>query len=131
MNIGALAKQAAVGIQTIRYYERVGLIVPKSRRESGYRVYDEDSLARLRFIKRAQDLGFKLEEIKELLGLRSSSTTSRERARNKAKTKLLEVQSKISYLKHLETTLKRLINDCEHHRPSGNCPILEMMEGKF
>ena len=89
LNIGTLAKQAEVNIQTIRYYERRGLLPEPERTASNYRVYAADTVRRVRFIKRAQDLGFTLSEIKELLDLRASPRSCCEdvRARSKAKTK--------------------------------------------
>jgi DNA-binding transcriptional MerR regulator len=129
MNIGSLAKEAQVNVQTLRYYERLGILKPVQRRDSGYRVYDADSLQRVRFIKRAQDLGFSLSEIKDLLSLNISSAGSRTRARAKAKIKLAEIREKIAYLKKLESTLKQLVADCECGNSDDPCPILKKMEG--
>ena len=128
MKIGHLARQAGVNIQTVRYYERIGILRPPLRRESGYRDYDEDSLHKLRFIRRAQELGFTLDEIKDLLSLRTSSSRSREKARSKAKEKVADIRNKIADLKNLEANLKKLIHDCENGAVSGPCPILERME---
>jgi len=129
MNIGQLAKDANVNVQTVRYYERVGILKPTLRKESGYRVYDESSLERLRFIKRAQELGFALTDIRELLSLRATSPASRKQACAKAKERVSDIRGKIAYLKKLESNLKRLIHDCEHGSETGPCPILERMAG--
>ena len=129
MTIGKLAEQAHVNIQTVRYYEKIGILKPIQRRESGYRVYDESSLGQLLFIKRAQDLGFTLDDIQELLNLQFSSPASKERVRAKAKERLTSIHEKITYLKKLESTLQKLIRDCEHGSPSGPCPILKRMAG--
>ena len=129
MKIGILARQANVNIQTVRYYEKIGILKPTLRRESGYRVYDSASLDRLLFIKRAQELGFTLTDIKELLSLQFSSPASRERARGKAKERVADIRQKIDYLEKLEATLKKLIRDCEHGAKTGPCPILKRMAG--
>ena len=131
MNIGALAKQGKVNIQTIRYYEKVGLLMPTQRRESGYRVYDLSALERLSFIKRAQGLGFTLREIKELLGLHGSNSKSNSRSgvRAKAQMRIADIREKIAALKKLEIILKKLIRDCENGADTGPCPILEYMSG--
>ncbi|MBI3555337.1 MAG: heavy metal-responsive transcriptional regulator [Deltaproteobacteria bacterium] len=128
MNIGTLAKQANVNIQTVRYYERIGILKAVQRRDSGYRIYDADSLKRLLFIKRAQDLGFALNDIRELLNLRASTPAARERVRAKAREKISEIRSKITELKKLESNLKKLVRDCEHGSLKSPCPILERME---
>lgn len=128
MNIGSIAKQANVNIQTVRYYERIGILKPTERRDSGYRVYDEDSLRRLLFIKRAQELGFTLDDVRELLGLRATASASREKVRAKAKEKIGDIRSKIAYLKRLESNLKKLVDACEHGSATGPCPILEKLE---
>jgi len=126
--IGELAKKAAVNIQTIRFYERQGILKPVERLDSGYRKYDGDSLKRLHFILQAKELGFSLKEIQDLLGLRIRSVQACERVRAKATQKLDEVKRKIIHLRKLEKTLKNLISDCEQRQVSDCCPILEKME---
>lgn len=126
--IGSLAEQADVNIQTIRFYERQGLLQPVLRRDSGYRVYDDGSLKRLHFIVHAKGLGFSLAEIKELLGLRIRSVEGCNRVRAKANHKLLAIQDKIYQLRKLERTLKALICDCDNRVISDRCPIIEKME---
>lgn len=126
--IGELAKRAQVNIQTVRYYEREGVLEPISRRDSGYRIYNEESLKRLTFIRHAKELGFSLKEINELLRLRVRSTQGCNRVRSKANEKLGEIQKKISHLRKLERTLLSLISDCEKRVVSDCCPILEKME---
>jgi DNA-binding transcriptional MerR regulator len=128
MKIGSLAKQANVNIQTIRYYERIGILKATLRRDSGYRIYDQDSLKRLLFIKRAQEVGFALDDIRDLLNLRASTPAARERVRNKARGKISEIRAKIADLKKLESNLKTLVHDCEHGSLNSPCPILERME---
>lgn len=129
--IGSLAEKAHVNIQTIRYYERIKLLAPKLRKDSKrIRFYDDESLKTLNFIKHAQELGFQLEEIKELLKLRSESTGRCDRVRKRASEKLQSVQSKILNLKAIEKNLKQLINECEARKTQQECPIIEGMEGK-
>jgi len=128
MKIGYLAKKANVNIQTIRYYERIGILKPELRRESGYRVFNEDSIRRLLFIKRAQNLGFSLNDIKELLNLSASSSAGRRAAREKSIEKIAMIQEKITDLKELEKTLKKLVANCARRELTSPCPILEGME---
>ena len=128
LTIGQLAKAAKVNIQTIRYYERQGILKPSTRLDSGYRVYNEESLKRLHFIRHAKDLGFSLDEIQSLLNLRVRSVGRCDQVRSKAEAKLKDVQEKITHLKKLERTLKTLIADCKNRVVSECCPILEKME---
>lgn len=126
--IGRLAKKAQVNVQTIRFYERRGILKPIHREESGYRKYDSNSLKRLHFIRQAKDLGFSLKEIQNLLGMHIRSVEACKQMKNKALEKLGEIQKKISQLKGLEKTMKQLISDCENRQVSDRCPILEKME---
>jgi MerR family transcriptional regulator, copper efflux regulator len=126
--IGQLSKRAAVNIQTVRFYEREGMLAPAFRRDSGYRVYDAESLKRLTFIRHAKELGFSLKEINELLKLRVRTTQGCDRVRSKASEKLIEIQKKIGHLRSLEETLVTLISDCEKRVVSDCCPILGKME---
>lgn len=128
MTIGQLARHAAVPVQTIRFYERRGLLPPAGRRLSGYRVYDSESLKRLRFVRRAQRLGFTLKEIQELLDLRIRSAEGCNRVRAKAARKLVDIQARIAQLRKLERILRALIADCDHRVVSERCPIIERME---
>lgn len=127
--IGALAVKAQVNIQTIRYYERIKILAPKLRKDSKrVRFYDNDSLKTLLFIKNAQELGFQLDEIKDLLRLRSESTGRCDRVRKRASEKLENVQFKIKNLKAIEKNLKNLIGECEAKKNQQECPIIEGME---
>lgn len=127
-SIGELAKRAGVNIQTIRFYEREGVLKATAKRESGYRIYNEASLKKLRFIRHAKELGFSLKEINELLNFRIKSVPRCEKVRGKAQTKLKEIQEKIMHLRQLEKTLKSLVSDCENRVVSDCCPILAKME---
>ena len=132
LTIGKVARRAEVGVETIRFYERKGLIDEPPRRESGYRQYPEETISRLRFIKRAKELGFTLREIKELMKLQvdSSSTTTCDEVRNLAKEKITDVRDKIRMLQGMEAALARLIGSCRKRVVTSNCPILEALDNK-
>lgn len=125
LTIGRLAEQAGVGIDTVRYYERAGLLPAPPRRASGYRAYPADSVARLRFIRRAKDLGFTLTEIGELLELsgRGDVPEIREAARHK----LDLVEHKLAELQRVRDGLRQLIAACPGHGPAEHCPILRAL----
>jgi MerR family mercuric resistance operon transcriptional regulator/MerR family gold-responsive transcriptional activator of gol and ges genes len=128
LTIGQLAKQVGVNVETIRYYERLNLLGPTSRLPSGYRLYNNDSQRRLRFIKNAQALGFTLHEIEELLDLRVSSTARCGDVQRKAEAKLKHVEAKVRDLQALATALRRLIRTCRAGQPTDRCPILQSLE---
>ncbi|MCB0414301.1 MAG: heavy metal-responsive transcriptional regulator [Bdellovibrionales bacterium] len=130
MQIGAVAKKANVNIQTLRYYERRKILSPQIVKDSGYRLYSEEAVKTVLFIKHAQELGFSLEDIKELLGLRNSTPSRCQKVRSKATDKLKDVQEKLKMLKGIEKTLKKLIRDCEQNKTAEGCPIIENMEAK-
>lgn len=112
--IGELAKKANVNIQTIRYYERIKLLVPDVRRKAGnVRYYSENSLKTLLFIKNAQKMGFQLAEIKELLDLHKHDGVKSKRIKAKAEAKVEKVRKKIADLRDVEKSLKKLIQECE------------------
>ena len=98
MQIGQLAQQAGVAIDTVRYYERQGLLPPPQRRASGYRQYDNQDISRLRFIRRAKDLGFTLQEIQELLQLSGSRNADRAEVRALAQRRLADIEHKLREL---------------------------------
>jgi MerR family transcriptional regulator, copper efflux regulator len=123
--ISQLAKQAQVNIETVRYYERRGLLPEPPRRASGYRQYSQDDLAYLQFIRRAQTLGFSLKEIAELLALRVDPTMSCHDVRERAARKLADVDAKIRALETMRGALQRLIAACSGEGPISACPILD------
>lgn len=127
LTIGQLANQAGVNPETVRYYERCGLMPAPPRRESGYRAYPQESLVRIRFIKRAQTLGFTLKEIDRLLALRVNPVTSCDQVRIEAEQKLEEVSRKIQALQELRQALMKLAAACDQGGPQGECPILEAL----
>ncbi|MEA3149839.1 MAG: MerR family transcriptional regulator, copper efflux regulator [Gammaproteobacteria bacterium] len=122
LGIGQLAKRGGVGIDTVRYYERNGLLAPRSRLASGYRRYGDIELARLRFIRRAQGLGFTLKEIKQLLALSAQRDVGR--VKRSAQAKLIDVESRIAALVRVRDGLVTLIEACPGHGRAANCPIL-------
>ena len=129
IGIGALAKRAGVGIDTVRYYERNGLLAPKVRLASGYRRYGDVELARLRFIRRAQALGFSLKEVQELLALSSRRDVAR--VKRAAQQKLADVENRIAELERIRDGLATLIAACPGHGRTADCPILNALGGEI
>jgi MerR family copper efflux transcriptional regulator len=125
MRIGELAGKAGVGIETIRYYEREGLLAAPRRRPSGYRVYDEATIARLRFIRRTKELGFSLDEIKQLLGLWFNASTRCTHVRDRAASKIADIEEKIRSLQGMKRALRKLVAQCETRNSLDDCPLLE------
>lgn len=128
LTIGRVANAVGVNIQTIRYYERLGLLNPTARRPSGYRLYGDEEIRRLRFIKNAQALGFTLHEITELLNLRVRSSAQCGAVQRKAQAKLVQVERKVRDLQALARSLRSLIRDCQDGQPTNHCPILQSLE---
>lgn len=128
MPIGELARRAGVNVQTVRYYERRGLLEEPARRESGYRTYADATLDRLRFIRRAQELGFTLTEIGELLALRLDPTTTAADVKQRAAQKITEVEGRIRDLERIKHALTHLAGRCSGGRgPTGDCPLLDAL----
>lgn len=125
MKIGTVAKQTGLGIETIRYYERQGLLDQPARKASGYRDYDERVIARLAFIIRAKELGFTLVEIAELLGLWFDASTTCCDVRRKAERKIQDVETKIKSLQSIKRSLKQLIDQCQQRGTLEECPLLQ------
>ena len=128
MTIGQVATAADVNVQTIRYYERRGLVATPRRTAAGYRQYPNDAVARLRFIKHAQELGFSLQEIQDLLGLRVQHGAACDTVERKTRQKIEVVQQRIRDLQRMKRTLERLAASCTARRPTDDCPILEVLE---
>lgn len=126
--IGELADQGGVKTQTIRYYERRGLLSRPKRSAAGYRVYSIETIPRLRFIRQAQDLGFSLSEIGELLALRMDSRTTCADIRARARQKITAVDKKITELKRIREALDKLAVACRGNGPMSECPIVEALE---
>lgn len=128
IGIGTLAKRTGVGIDTVRYYEKAGLLAPSARLASGYRRYSEVEVARLRFIRRAQALGFTLKEIRELLAI--SALRDVARIKRSAQAKLADVEARIAELERVRKGLKTLIAACPGHGRAADCPILQALGGE-
>lgn len=129
LTIGKLAALAEISADTLRYYEEESLIAPADRSASGYRLYDQDSVKRIRFIKQAQHCGFTLAEIRDLLALRGSDRACCDDVRNQAIVKKLQLEHKIKAMKSMSKALDRLIGDCTRKgRPVAECTILAAFE---
>ena len=125
IGIGKLATRAGVSIDTVRYYERSGLLSPQARLPSGYRRYAEMQVSRLRFIRRAQELGFSLKDIRELLGISSQRDVAR--VKRAAEKKLLEVEDRMKALRRVRDALANLVATCPGHGRAADCPILKAL----
>lgn len=128
MTIGKLAKNAGISTDAIRFYERRGLIAAPARTSSNYRVYPAEDAARLRFIKRAKDLGFSLSEIKELLAIRHDPSASKSDVKERTESKIRDVRRKIVDLSRILGALEHLANACDGHGPVSDCPIIEALD---
>lgn len=124
LTIGQLAQRAGVGVETIRFYEREGLIADPPRRPSGYRDYPVETVARIVFIRRAKDLGFTLREINELLQMRVRPRRSCAQVKRSADAKIADIDGKIAALRRMRQALKDLTKACEQRAPTTECPIL-------
>lgn len=129
MTRGQLATAANVNAETIRFYEQKGLIPKPERTASGYRKYSDEFVVRIRFIKRAQTLGFTLKEILELLSLRLEPDSDRADIRRHVDGKIAEIDLKIVGLHRMKASLDALSACCSGRGPSKGCPILESLEG--
>ncbi len=124
LTIGRVAGQAGVGVETVRFYERQGLLEEPPRRQSGYREYGEDAVARLRFIRRAKQLGFILKEIKELLALRHDPATPGADVKQRAEAKIADIEMKIRTLQKMKKALVKLTAGCSGQGTTAACPLL-------
>ncbi len=127
---GRLSQLAGVGVETIRFYEQQSLLAKPARSASGYRQYGEDVVARLQFIQRAKELGFTLNEIKELLSLRVDPDTSCEDVRARAEAKIADIEGKIKTLQRMKKALVRLTQECGERGGGSECPILDALDGQ-
>jgi MerR family mercuric resistance operon transcriptional regulator len=130
LTIGKVAERAGVGIETIRFYERKGLLDKPTRSAAGYRHFDEDVVQRLLFINRAKEIGFTLNEIKELLSLRVDPNVCCEDVKARADAKIADIESKIATLREMKNALRRLATACRERAPTADCPILKALDGE-
>ena len=128
LTIGRLARIGGVNLESVRYYELEGLLPKPSRTPAGYRMFPPNAARRLRFIKRAQELGFSLTEIRELLSLRMKSGTRHADVRSRARAKIADIDHKIRTLQRMKSALDALTDRCEACAPSAACPILESLD---
>jgi Hg(II)-responsive transcriptional regulator len=127
-SIGQVARLSGVGVETIRFYEREGLLEEPARRASGYRQYAEEAVKQIRFMKRAQQLGFSLKEIRELLMLRVDAETSCEQVKERAAAKLTEVEQKMAELQRMRQALLQVASLCAEEGPRSRCPLLDALD---
>lgn len=128
LRTGAVAARAGVNVQTLRYYERRGLLREPGRRASGYREYPPDTVRLVRFIKRAQDLGFTLVEIGELVRLRGGGAGSCSEVRAAGEGKIESIDRKIGSLRSMRRALAALVASCRSDASTRKCPILEALD---
>lgn len=127
LTIGELAQTADVGRETVRFYERVGLIDDPPRTQSGYRIYPAKAVARLHFIKRAKELGFSLEEIRSLLALRVSPASNCDEVRRLGQERIKDIEKRIRDLARMKAGLAKLVDSCVQREPTDECPLLEAL----
>lgn len=127
LTIGQVAKRAGVGVETVRFYERQGIIREPRRGSSGYRQFGEEVVAHLRFIKQAKELGFTLKEIKELLSLRLEPGSSCAEVKSKAVAKLADIENRIQTLERMKLALSELTSQCSGQGTTSECPILNAL----
>ncbi len=127
---GEVAQQANVHTETLRYYERRGLVSIPLRSVSNYRLYPEDTVRRVRFIKRAQDLGLSLKEITELLALRAAPRAQCGAVRERTIAKLKDIEEKIRALQAMKKALSKLVTECSVRGPITECPSLEALDAE-
>lgn len=126
--IGHLAREAGINLETVRYYEREGLLPKAPRSASGYRLFPIDATRRLRFIRRAQELGFSLKEIRELFALRVSPRTTSAEIRKRAEAKIADIEGRIKSLESMSKSLRKLTRSWGGCTPLSECPILENLD---
>ncbi len=129
LKIGDVARQAKLSIDAVRFYEREGLLGRVRRSSAGQRQYDDDTVRRLAFVRRATALGFSLAEVKSLLTLRVSSRMPCERVRDRALTKLADIDRRIAELQDMRGALARLASGCENGVALSSCPFLDELGG--
>ncbi len=130
MTIGKAAREAGVGVETIRFYERKGLIEqPPKPQDAGFRVYPDETVHRIRFIRQAQELGFSLREIDDLMSLRADPAADSGDVRERARAKVTEVNRKIVELERIRSALEALIAACPGGGALRACSIMDAFEG--
>ncbi|HXF66458.1 MAG TPA: heavy metal-responsive transcriptional regulator [Burkholderiales bacterium] len=128
LTIGKVARGAGLAVDTVRYYEREGLLEKPARTPGGYRRYSPEAVKRLQFIRQAKELGFTLAEIRELLTLKVAPDKSCADVRARAQAKIADVESRIAQLERMKRALEQLAASCSGRGPTSECPILEALE---
>lgn len=128
LRIGEVAAQSGVSIETIRFYEREGVLSPPPRNSSGYRAYSPDTVHRLQFVRRAKELGFTLNEVRELLELRTHPTDPCQPVDARVEEKIIAVQEKIADLQRILRALETLRNSCRGDQQIADCCIMQALE---
>jgi MerR family mercuric resistance operon transcriptional regulator len=128
LSVGQVADRAGIGLETVRFYERQGLIEEPPRSASGYREYPQAVVARIRFIRRAKELGFTLKEIKELLSLRLDPATTCADVKSRTEAKIADIEARIRSLRKMNKALVKLTAACSGRGTSSECPILQALE---
>ncbi len=126
--IGEVARRAGIGVETVRFYERRGLVEEPPRSVSGYREYPLAVVSRIRFIRRAKQLGFTLKEIKELLSLRLDPAGGCGQVKRQAEAKIADIEAKLWALERMREALVKLTAACSGRGASSDCPILEALD---
>ena len=129
MRIGTAAERAGVNVQTLRYYERRGLLQRPPRQTSGYREFPDEAVRVVRFVKRAQDLGFTLDEVEELLHLRNHKRRDRAQVQAVAERRVHQIEQKIAELQAVKKALSHLLHCCREGS-TLECPIIEALDGE-
>ena len=124
LSIGQVASRTGVGIDTVRFYEREGLLQEPERRPSGYRQYDVSTVERLEYIRRAKELGFTLAEIRELLELSFVNHTCCDHVRQRADTKITEIEERIRSLQQMKRALGKIVQQCRAKNSADHCPLV-------
>ena len=128
LRIGEVARQAGVNVQTLRYYERRRLLETPKRTASGYRAYRAETVRLIRFIKRAQELGFTLNEVKDLIGLRDAKGRKGSAVRDLAAARMMDIDRKLAQLRAMHSALRGLVESCACRGDGLACPIIEALD---
>jgi len=126
--IGQVALNAGVGVETVRFYERKGLIEQPPRKGKAYREYPAETVRRIRFVVHAKQLGFTLKEILGLLSLRSRSASSCDSVKEQAGMKIADIEQRIRGLRRMKSTLRELTQACENREPTAECPLWDVLD---
>lgn len=129
LTIGKVARLAGVGVETVRFYERQGLIDEPPRRQSGYRQYPHETVSRVRFIRQAKELGFSLKEIKQLQELRIDPSATCHDGRQRTRAKIQQIDEKIRSLQRIKQALQKLEAACDGEGSVSTCPVLNALDG--